>query len=164
MTPKVRWLLSLVLVATATALITKRLTSQQPARPAAVAADDDDSPAARARERRRAEEERRYYDQLDALARAGGGGAMAGRLQRTIDEARTRRNQPVAVEVTRLECGHALCRVELPAQRLRPQAAMAIAMVLGPGMGGLTMRPAAVGEPAVYYVAAPDQELPRLPR
>ena len=123
--------------------------------------EEDDTPETaerrRQRERERAERESRYYDQLDGMARAGGGGAVEVQLRRNVAAAREQGGP--ALELQTVACGPDVCRVEVKATSATTTRGVVRTLVRG--MGGLSMRPLGQG-PAVYYVAAPDRQLPRM--
>jgi hypothetical protein len=106
-----------------------------------------------------AEKERAHYDQLDALVKKGGGSAATAQLRKNIEGARANKDKRLALDVRRLDCSDALCRVEV---RTNGDSALVMngARVLSAGMGDLSMRPRTQGQPDVYYVAAPGLELP----
>jgi hypothetical protein len=135
------------------------------AAPAAVESDDDQTPAGQARASERAaelaEKEHRHYDGLDALARNGGGGPASLRVRKNIEEVRNR--SETGLDIVSLDCSDVLCRVELRVPGSAAAASMIAAQALMPGMGALTQRPHTPGKPAVYYVAAPGKDLPRMP-
>jgi hypothetical protein len=132
--------------------------------------DDEGTPEGDAREDRQAaargEKERQHYARLDQLARAGDGAAAEAQLRKNVEELRARpKNQGgVALEVVALDCGKAVCRVELRLEEGQgPTAMMAAAKAFTTGMGGaLSMPPgAAMGRP-VFYISTPGHRLPRL--
>jgi hypothetical protein len=111
-----------------------------------------------------AAKEQRHYDHLDELARQSGGGEQAAaQLRKNLEALRALPPSPMRPEldVTALECGEALCRVELRRSTSHGRDWVTLAAkTLTKGGGTLTMRPFDKDR-AVYYVAPPGHPLPR---
>jgi hypothetical protein len=126
--------------------------------PAAPAPDTSPEAAARLAAREIAR-----YDRFDMEARAGGGADLAARLRSNLERHRKEfGSRAPALDIAALDCNEALCRVEVRYQGHISEVTRAATTLLVPGMGNASMRPAAPGQPAVIYMAAPGTRLPPL--
>jgi hypothetical protein len=116
------------------------------------------------REAERVVKQSRHYDGLDLLARSGGGAGAVAQLKKNIENARSLPSHanPGELDIANLTCSEALCRVEVRTSANKGSSTAAATQILMRGMGNLSMRPYAPGQPAVYYVATPGHRLPRL--
>lgn len=125
--------------------------------------DDEGTPEGEAREQRQAVDhdlnERQHYDQLDGMARSGGGAQARAQLSKNLDALAALPAGSTKLRTGVVDCSDALCRIEVALAD--PADVRLAARHLGHAMGGLSMRPFN-GDRAVFYVAAPGHKLPSI--